>query len=225
MKKEKQHCSCEEETCKCGPNCHCHENDNGCKCGDNCTCTHDDHCDDPHCSYNHCDCGEHRHCNDECDCGCAHDECGCGHCHDDEPVINEINLDYLDSAQRLKAEFDNYKRRNADIKKESYHDGIVAVVTKLLPVLDGFHQAKKNISDASVLEGVTLLQKQLVDTLTTFGVEKIECVGQPFDPNLHNAVVAMEVEGVEPDMVVEEYQEGFRMKDKIIRHSVVRISK
>lgn len=166
-------------------------------------------------------------------CGChgqeEHHEChhehGQGCCCHHEHEIKETNLDYLELAQRLKAEFDNYKRRNADARAEAYNDGIIDVVKQLLPVLDGFHQATKNISDPSTLEGVSILQKQLLDALSTFGVSKIDCVGKLFDPHSHNAVVAVEVEGVEPDMVVEEYQEGFKLKDKVIRHSVVRISK
>lgn len=163
-------------------------------------------------------CGCHGQDNHEC----HHEH---GHCCHHEHEIKETNLDYLELAQRLKAEFDNYKRRNADVRAEAYNDGIIDVVKKLLPVLDGFHQATKNISDPSTLEGVSILQKQLLDALSTFGVSKIDCVGKPFDPHSHNAVVAVEVEGVEPDMVVEEYQEGFKLKDKVIRHSVVRISK
>lgn len=189
---------------------HCHH--------EHCHHDHDDHKDHEHCDCHDDHCQDDCHCKEDCDC---HEEC---HCHE-QPKIKEINLDYLDLAQRLKAEFDNYKRRNADVKKEAYDDGVADVVKKLLPVLDGFCQAKKNIADKTILEGVELLHKQLLDVLTSLGVEKIECVGKSFDPHLHNAVVAVEVEGVEPNMVVEEYQEGFRLKDKIIRHSVVRISK
>lgn len=185
--------------------CHCHdENDKNCGCDNEC-----------HCHKEHKGEQEKHH--------CCHDK---GRCEcENNGEVKEVNLDYLELAQRLKAEFDNYKRRNADVRAEAYSDGIMDVVKKLLPVLDGFHQATKNISDPSTLEGVELLRKQFVEALATFGVEKIDCVGKPFDPHSHNAVVAVEVEGVEPDMVVEEYQEGFKLKDKVIRHSVVRISK
>ena len=138
--------------------------------------------------------------------------------------MNEINLDYLDIAQRLKAEFDNYKKRNQEIASTSFNDGKAYVIGKLLPIIDAFDQANKTITDENVKSGVNIINNQLRNILTDLGVKKIECVGKEFDPYLHNAVFAVDSDG-EKNIVLEELQEGFTLDGKVLRHSVVKISK
>lgn len=163
-------------------------------------------CNDPKC-----------HCGDDCSCT-PEDNCGCGgHCHE------EVN--YLELAQRIQADFENYKRRNRDVIKESFQNGVAVTVEKLLPVMDSFKEAKKNITDEKVLEGVNMIYNQLDTALKDLGVTKIDCVGKPFDPNFHNAVMVAEDEEKEDNVVLDEFQEGFILNDKVIRHSVVRINK
>ncbi len=150
-------------------------------------------------------------------------------CHDckcDEPKkANEPQVNYLEMAQRIKAEFENYKKRNADIAADSYRNGVMTTVKKLLPVIDSFKQAKSQITDASVITGLDLVLTQMLSALKELGITKIECVGQAFDPNLHNAVLVGN-DPEQPDgVVLEEYQEGFALGDKVIRHSVVKINK
>jgi len=132
---------------------------------------------------------------------------------------------YLEMAQRIQADFENYKRRNKDIIQESFSNGVAVSVEKLLPALDSFNQATKNIQDKKVLDGINLIYNQLKNALLELGVTKIECVGKPFDPNFHNAVLTGENRKKKDGIVLEEYQEGFMLNKKVIRHSVVKINK
>ncbi len=133
--------------------------------------------------------------------------------------------EYLEMAQRLQAEFDNYRRRNFDLAKNSRQDGIVFAVEQLLPVVDTISSAKKQIVDENFLKSLDLIYKQTIDCFAKIGVTKIDALGKPFNPIYHNAIMAEEVEGTEPDMVVDEFQEGFMLGDRVIRHSVVKVSK
>ena len=137
---------------------------------------------------------------------------------------NEKANEYLEMAQRLQAEFDNYRRRNMDLAKTSRHDGIVYAVEQLLPVLDTINSAKRQMVDDAMASAIDLIYKQTLDCFAKLGVQKIEAVGKPFDPNYHNAIMTEHIDGTEPDIVLDEFQEGFVMNGKVIRHSVVKVS-
>ena len=141
----------------------------------------------------------------------------------EETVSKEA--EYLELAQRIKAEFENYKRRNAEVANTSFQNGIITLVSKLLPALDSFSQAKSNIQDEAVLSGIDLIYNQIISALEAVGVQKIECLGQVFDPNFHNAVLVDNKEEYPDQTVLEEYQAGFILGDKLIRPSVVKINK
>ena len=178
-----------------------------CGCGDNCTCGDDCNCNDEHRCNPNCTCGEHH-----CDCG---DDCSC---HSKE-------AEYLELAQRIKAEFDNYKRRNQEITAQSFNNGVASTVTRLLPAIDSFKQAKANIEDEDTLKGIDMIEGLILKAFKELNVEKIDCVGKEFDPNLHNAVLAGQDQEKPDGVVLEEYQEGFKLGDRVIRHSVVKINK
>lgn len=178
--------------------CKCHEMNEEKKC--NC-----------HEEKHECKCGENKE--EACSCG---DECNCNHSKETE---------YLELAQRIKAEFDNYKKRNAEISRMSFENGVGTAIMKLLPAIDSFNQAKSNIQDTSVLSGIDLIFNQVMNAFNELGVKKIESVGCLFDPNLHNAVLTEHNENYGEDIILEEYQPGFIMGDKVIRHSVVKINK
>ena len=133
--------------------------------------------------------------------------------------------EYLEMAQRIQAEFDNYRRRNMDLAKNSRQDGIMFAAEQLLPVVDTISSAKKQVTDENFLKSLELIYKQALDCFAKLGVTKIEALGKPFNPVYHNAILAEEVEGTEPDMVIDEFQEGFMLGDRVIRHSVVKVSK
>ena len=201
-----------------------------CGCGDNCTC--DDHCDcnEEHRCNDNCTCGSECNCNDHCTCGddchctsdnkCS-DDCNCG----DDCSCHGKEAEYLELAQRIKAEFDNYKRRNADLSSQSFNNGVASTVSKLLPVIDSFKQAKANIEDEDTLKGLDLLEGLIIKAFNELKVEKIDCIGKDFDPNYHNAVLTGEDTSKPDGVILEEYQQGFKLGDRVIRHSVVKINK
>lgn len=146
----------------------------------------------------------------------------------EEPVVESENkeLEYLELAQRIKAEFENYKKRNAEVTIQSFDNGVAHTVEKLLPAMDSFKQAKASIQDDNTLKGLDLVYNQILKALEELGVTKINAKGEIFDPNFHNAVLT----GNDPDKqdgeILEEYQEGFIMKnERVIRYSVVQINK
>lgn len=128
-------------------------------------------------------------------------------------------------AQRLQADFDNFRKRNASVYSESREEGIRSAISELLPVLDGFDRAFQNeTSDALWADGIKLLHKQLLDQLQKLGLCEIE-TDSGFDPNMHEAVMQVEAEGKESGEIVEVYRKGYKVKDKIIRHSMVTVAK
>ena len=135
-------------------------------------------------------------------------------------------LEYLELAQRIKAEFENYKKRNAEIITQSFDNGVAKAIEKLLPAMDSFKQAKSSIQDENTLKGLDLVYSQIIKAFEELGVTKINALGEQFDPNYHNAVLV----GNDPDKaeneIISEFQEGFIMKnERVIRHSVVQINK
>lgn len=139
--------------------------------------------------------------------------------------LKKQNQDYLETAQRIQAEFDNYRRRNAEIASNSKTDGIKYAVEMLLPVIDSINSAKRQIKDETFLKSVELVYNQTLDCFSKLNVKKIDAVGKQFNPELHNAIMAEHVDGTEPDIVIDEFQEGFELNGKVIRHSVVKVSK
>jgi molecular chaperone GrpE len=134
--------------------------------------------------------------------------------------------EYLELAQRLKAEFENYKKRNAEVVTQSFENGVAHTVEKLLPVMDSFKQARANITDEQTLKGLDLIYAQILTAFEEIGVSKIEAEGKMFDPNFHNAVLVGQDDSKPDGMILNEFQEGFILKnDKVIRHSVVQINK
>ena len=126
---------------------------------------------------------------------------------------------------RLLAEFDNYKKRSAKERENIYCDARVDTVTKFLPVYDNLERAlKAETADESYKKGVEMTFNQLMDVFRKLGVEEIESVGQTFDPNLHNAVMHVEDGEKGENEIVEEFQKGFKIGDKVIRFSMVKVA-
>lgn len=135
-------------------------------------------------------------------------------------------LEYLELAQRIKAEFENYKKRNAEISIQSFDNGVVTTIERLLPAMDSFKQAKESIKDENLLKGIDLVLNQILKAFEGLGVTKINAVGEQFDPNYHNAVLVANDPEKQDNEIISEFQEGFIYKnDRVIRHSVVQINK
>ncbi len=128
-------------------------------------------------------------------------------------------------AQRLQADFDNYRKRNATLKADSYQEGMRDCVKALIPSLDNFDLAVQNMEnvDPRYLDGVKLVQRTLLDALNKLGLQEIQADGM-FDPNLHNAVLQEPVEGRQSGEILEVLQKGFEMNGRILRYSMVKVA-
>lgn len=127
---------------------------------------------------------------------------------------------------RLLADFQNYKNRVEKQKSEIYSFANEKIITKLLDVLDNFHRAlDAETEDTSFKEGMEMILNQLKSVLIENGLSEIEAEEKDFDPNLHNAVMVEEVDGVEENKVVEVFQKGYTLNSKVIRPSMVKVSK
>lgn len=151
----------------------------------------------------------------------------CEECFTDKEikVLQSQNDEYLDLAKRVQAEFDNYRKRTREVEKQAKQDGIALAVEKFLPIIDSIESAKKQLSDENFLKSLDLVNTQIMQSLESLGVCKIEAVGKEFDPNFHNAVLTGTDETKQNDEILEEYQAGFMLNGKVIRHSVVRVNK
>ncbi|MGI6168978.1 MAG: nucleotide exchange factor GrpE [Christensenellales bacterium] len=133
---------------------------------------------------------------------------------------------YLDMARRLQADFENYKKRTASVRAEAYLEGKREVCAAMLPVVDNMERAvEASGQEGPVAEGVMLVLKQFRSALETFGVCEIPACGEPFDPNLHHAVMQTEKEGTEEGTVVDVLQKGYAIDDSVLRYAMVTVSK
>lgn len=136
--------------------------------------------------------------------------------------------EYLDKLQRTAAEFDNFKKRSVKEKEALYVDAVSDVISAFLPVIDNVERALKALSAdssaQSLKEGVEMVFKQFMDTLKNLGVEEIKALNETFDPMLHNAVMHVEDDTYGHSVVVEEFQKGYKYKDKVIRYSMVKVA-
>lgn len=132
--------------------------------------------------------------------------------------------EYFARLARVSADFENYRRRTQKEKEELYSLAAEQMVVKFLPVLDNLERALKATEGEGWREGVEMTLRQFRDLLAREGITPIEAEGQPFDPNLHDAVMQVEGDQEEP-VVVEVFQKGYRLGDKVIRPSLVKVSR
>jgi len=138
--------------------------------------------------------------------------------------------EYLDMAQRQKAEFDNFRKRSETQRLEANGNGARDAITAILPVVDNMQRAIKqceNVADDDPLkQGIMMVFNQLYETLKSLGLEKIEALGEAFDHNLHHAVVEGEASDEYPaGTVMEVLQDGYKVKEKIVRYAMVKVAK
>jgi molecular chaperone GrpE len=130
---------------------------------------------------------------------------------------------------RLAAELDNYKKRVAKDRESLLKYAVQDIIQELLPILDNFERAiesgNKSKDCDSLLEGVRMISKQMYDALERKGVSRIDAVGNVFDPNIHEAVMQVASEEHPENVVVEEFQKGYILHDRVIRPSMVAVSK
>ena len=138
-----------------------------------------------------------------------------------EKKYNDINEKYM----RTLAEYDNYRKRTIKEKETIYPEAKAIVIEKILPVIDNFARALESAENKDAFyEGIVMLKKQFDDTLASLGVEEIKAVGEEFNPELHNAVMHVDDEEQGENVIVEEFQKGYKIGDRVIRHSMVKVA-
>ena len=132
--------------------------------------------------------------------------------------------EYLTMAQRVQADFENYRRRNNAARAEAFENGASDFIKTVLPVIDNLERALAAESkDAALHEGVSMVYRQLMDVLTKRGVTVIDRAGEKFDPNLENAVMQGTADEGEPGTVCAVLMKGYQLGDHVLRHAMVKV--
>ncbi len=127
-----------------------------------------------------------------------------------------------DRYKRLMAEFDNYKKRSAKEREGLYNSLLSDIVSSVLPVVDNLEKAvATKTEDENYKQGVEMVHKQLLDTLSNLGVEQIRTVGETFNPEYHEAVSSVQDDNLGEQEIKEEFRKGYKIGEKVIRHSMV----
>jgi len=143
-----------------------------------------------------------------------------------EEARTEIG-DLSERLLRMQADFDNFRKRAQREKDEARQFANQSLIERQLPVLDNFEMALAAAKDAdpAIRDGVQMIYDQLLGILRESGVETIDAVGEEFDPNLHEAISQQETAEVEPGMVVEQVQRGYRLNERLVRPARVVVAK
>lgn len=142
--------------------------------------------------------------------------------------IEDLTAQLDDLRKRNLAEFENFRKRTEKEKSTMFDMGAKSVLEKLLPIIDNFERGFAGLSEEQMsdpfVSGMDMVYKQLVKALADMGVEPIEAVGKPFDPNLHNAVMHVEDENLGENTVAQEFQKGYLYHGSVVRHSIVQVA-
>lgn len=149
-----------------------------------------------------------------------------------EKEIEELGIklsDMQDKFQRTFAEFDNFRKRTSKEKASMYDDGVRETIEKLLPTFDNIERAIASVEgkiddNEPLYKGIKMIDKQLKEILGAMGVEEIKALGEKFDPNLHAAVAHVDDEAYGENEVIIDMLKGYKYKDKVIRHSMVKVA-
>lgn len=132
-----------------------------------------------------------------------------------------------DMRVRQLAEFENFRKRSEKEKSQMFEVGAKSVIEKILPVIDNFERGLQGVpeeeKDTPFVKGVEMVYKQMLTAFDEMGVKPIDAVGKEFDPNLHNAVMAVDDDSLESGTVAEEMQKGYMYKESVVRHSMVKV--
>lgn len=158
------------------------------------------------------------------------EKCSCKKGRKDKKLdaLESKNAELEDRVKRQMAEFENFRKRTEKEKSTMFDMGARSVIEKLLPVVDNFERGLASITEEQrgpVYDGMNMIYKQLMDELDKMDVKPIEALGQPFDPNLHNAVMQVESEEFESGVVAQELQKGYTHHGSVVRHSMVSVVK
>ncbi|WP_139193068.1 nucleotide exchange factor GrpE [Anaerobacillus alkalilacustris] len=141
-----------------------------------------------------------------------------------ETQVKDLN----DRLLRVQADYDNFRRRTRQEKEAAAKYRSQSLLEELIPAIDNFDRAlgvnAESDEAKSIQQGMEMVYRQLTEALKNEGLEVIEAVGQDFDPHYHQAVMQVESEDYQPNVVVEELQKGYKLKDRVIRPSMVKVS-
>ena len=141
--------------------------------------------------------------------------------------IEDLTAQLDDLRKRNLAEFENFRKRSEKEKSQMFDMGAKTIVEKILPVIDNFERGLAAVPDDKkddpFITGMDKVYKQMLTELDAAGVKPIECVGQEFDPDFHNAVMQVENDELESGTVAQELQKGYMYKDSVVRHSMVSV--
>ena len=141
-----------------------------------------------------------------------------------QKLLEELRTE-KDKYLRLMAEYDNFRKRSAKERENLYADIRSDTVTKFLPVYDNLVRAlAQSTTDEAYSKGVSMIMTQMNAILEKLGVTEIEALGQTFDPTLHNAVMHVEDESFGKNEIIEEFEKGFKLGEKVIRFSMVKVA-
>ena len=143
--------------------------------------------------------------------------------NDHKDMVPKQDYDELDDRyKRILAEFENFKKRSSKERDGLYNSILSDVIEVILPVVDNLENAvKAETEDTGYKQGVELVLKQLKDVLKSKGVEEIKTVGETFDPQLHEAVSSIQDENLGEKEIAQEYRKGYKIGNRVIRHSMV----
>ncbi len=141
-------------------------------------------------------------------------------------AANAKTAEYLAMAQRVQADFENFRKRNESVRADAYSDGKKDAAAAMLPVLDNLERAADaavDSADEALKNGVQLVLKQMTEVYQKMNVTPIDRLGEKFDPNLENAILQGTEDEGEPGTVCQVLQKGYRMGDKVLRHAMVKV--
>jgi len=146
----------------------------------------------------------------------------------EETVPSELEValksaaEFKDMAQRIQAEFDNFRKRNAEAVKNARNDGTDAVIEMILPVLDNFERGMASV-EQSAKTGMELIYKQILGIFEKLGVKEIDALDCPFDPNYHHAIARCD-DSENANVIVEVFQKGYIRNNKVLRPAMVKVA-
>lgn len=145
--------------------------------------------------------------------------------HEEGENKNALVEEYLNLARVIQADFDNYRKRSLIQIENARQDGIASTAEILLPVLDALKKAKETVKDEKTLEGLNMLEKSIISGFEKVGIIKIPAIGLPLDPNVHNVLAVAKDETKEDGIILDEFQAGYKLNNKVIRCSQVLVNK
>jgi molecular chaperone GrpE len=150
----------------------------------------------------------------------------------EENSLGQIQADierFRDLALRTQADFENFRKRSAREKEDAVKYANASFLERLIPILDNFElglsAARGSSESSAILSGMDMVSKQLAEFLTSSGVDAVNAEGQPFDPNLHEAVAQVASATVPENVIVRQLRRGYKLRDRLLRPATVVVSK